>query len=233
MWTLRRRAVVRGVALAWLLLAWAARAFALNPALDINQYAHTTWRIRDGFFKGTINSIAQTPDGYLWLATEVGLAALRRRARSPMAAAARPTTALQQYSQSLGRARRDVVDWDRSRARQLEGRKAHPLRGAEGKLISRSSSRIVRARFGHVRFASTLDALRDSDRAVSSATVTTVVLAPVQLICTKTARPTSGSGRLAAATACGDGVLALRRFIRCRNKRMAFRVCQKTPMVPC
>ena len=49
------------------------RAFALNPALDVSQYAHTAWRIRDGFFKGAITSIAQTPDGYLWLGTEFGL----------------------------------------------------------------------------------------------------------------------------------------------------------------
>src|SRR5262249_47399160 len=48
-------------------------AFALNPALDVSQYAHFAWRYRDGFGKGTIQSIAQTPDGYLWLATNSGL----------------------------------------------------------------------------------------------------------------------------------------------------------------
>jgi len=48
-------------------------AFALNPALDVSQYAHTAWKISDGFFKGSINSMAQTPDGYLWLGTEFGL----------------------------------------------------------------------------------------------------------------------------------------------------------------
>jgi ligand-binding sensor domain-containing protein len=48
-------------------------AFALNPALDISQYAHTPWKIRDGFSKGTIVAIAQTQDGYLWLGTEFGL----------------------------------------------------------------------------------------------------------------------------------------------------------------
>jgi signal transduction histidine kinase/ligand-binding sensor domain-containing protein len=56
-----------------MLLACSPRAFALNPSLDINQYAHTAWTIREGFFKGTIYSIAQTPDGYLWLGTEFGL----------------------------------------------------------------------------------------------------------------------------------------------------------------
>jgi ligand-binding sensor domain-containing protein len=48
-------------------------AFALNPALDVSQYAHTAWKIRDGFAKGSIIAIAQTPDGYLWLGTAFGL----------------------------------------------------------------------------------------------------------------------------------------------------------------
>jgi hypothetical protein len=36
------------VALA-ILLACCSCAFALDPSLDINQYAHTAWKIRDGF----------------------------------------------------------------------------------------------------------------------------------------------------------------------------------------
>jgi ligand-binding sensor domain-containing protein len=56
-----------------ILLACCPCASALNPALDINQYAHTAWTVRDGFSKGYISSIAQTPDGYLWLGTEFGL----------------------------------------------------------------------------------------------------------------------------------------------------------------
>src|SRR5258708_35498065 len=62
-----------GAVLAGMLLAGSTCAFALNPALDISQYAHTSWKIRDGFARGAINSIAQTPDGYLWLGTEFGL----------------------------------------------------------------------------------------------------------------------------------------------------------------
>ena len=56
-----------------LLLASSAGAFALDPSLDVSQYAHTAWKIREGFTKGTIFSVAQTPDGYLWLGTEFGL----------------------------------------------------------------------------------------------------------------------------------------------------------------
>ena len=56
-----------------MLLAWSPRAHALDPSLDISQYAHTSWRVRDGAFAGSINAITQTPDGYLWLGTEFGL----------------------------------------------------------------------------------------------------------------------------------------------------------------
>src|ERR1044072_9762299 len=58
---------------ACVLLACCPDAFALNPKLDVSQYAHTSWKIRDGFPKGEVTSIAQTPDGYLWLGTESGL----------------------------------------------------------------------------------------------------------------------------------------------------------------
>jgi len=54
-------------------LACCACALALSPSLDVSQYAHTTWKIRDGFTKGIITSLAQTPDGYLWIGTELGL----------------------------------------------------------------------------------------------------------------------------------------------------------------
>ncbi len=55
------------------MLAWCACAGALNPSLDISQYGHTAWTIRDGFATGTAFAMAQTPDGYLWLATEFGM----------------------------------------------------------------------------------------------------------------------------------------------------------------
>ena len=46
---------------------------ALDPSLDVSQYAHTAWRVREGFTQGYIRSIAQTPDGYIWLGTGFGL----------------------------------------------------------------------------------------------------------------------------------------------------------------
>src|SRR6058998_4116368 len=68
-----RDAVTLGMLLVGMLLAGCPGAFALDPALEVSQYAHTAWKIRDGFTKGRITSIAQTPDGYLWLGTEFGL----------------------------------------------------------------------------------------------------------------------------------------------------------------
>jgi ligand-binding sensor domain-containing protein len=68
-----RHLVALQLAFASAVLAWSPSAFALNPALDVSQYAHTAWKMRDGFSKGVITSIAQTPDGYLWLGTEFGL----------------------------------------------------------------------------------------------------------------------------------------------------------------
>jgi signal transduction histidine kinase/ligand-binding sensor domain-containing protein len=48
-------------------------ALALDPSLDLSQYAHTAWLVREGFTQGYIRSIAQTPDGYIWLGTGFGL----------------------------------------------------------------------------------------------------------------------------------------------------------------
>jgi signal transduction histidine kinase/ligand-binding sensor domain-containing protein len=55
-------------------LLWGAQnALALDPTLEVNQYAHTAWRIRDGFFRGRIRDITQSADGYVWLASEFGV----------------------------------------------------------------------------------------------------------------------------------------------------------------
>src|SRR6266480_3234800 len=70
---LRLSIVAPAIVLAYLLMGSCPSAFGLNPAQDVSQYAHTSWKIRDGFFKGQITAIAQTPDGYLWLGTEFGL----------------------------------------------------------------------------------------------------------------------------------------------------------------
>jgi len=75
----------------WLLMLLASSvcAFALDPSLAVSQYAHTEWKIREGFTKGTIFSMAQTPEGYLWLGTEFGLLRLGWCPSHPVAVARR------------------------------------------------------------------------------------------------------------------------------------------------
>ena len=48
-------------------------AAGLDPAKALDQYAHESWHVADGLPQDNVVSIAQTPDGYLWLGTEEGL----------------------------------------------------------------------------------------------------------------------------------------------------------------
>src|SRR5689334_15837979 len=68
----RRHVIPHSILLACILLVCPS-VFALDPSLDINQYSHRAWTVREGFFKGEVSSIAQTPDGYIWLSTTFGL----------------------------------------------------------------------------------------------------------------------------------------------------------------
>ena len=62
------------VILLWLILCLCgSNCSASEGTLDVNQYAHTVWKVRDGFTQTSIKSVAQTPDGYLWLGTSFGL----------------------------------------------------------------------------------------------------------------------------------------------------------------
>lgn len=56
-------------ALAWMLMTW--RASALDPQKAITQFFHRAWGNAAGIEQ--VNSISQTPDGYLWIATINGL----------------------------------------------------------------------------------------------------------------------------------------------------------------
>ena len=44
-----------------------------NASGDVSQYGHAKWTLRDGGLRGYPRSIAQTRDGFLWLATDFGL----------------------------------------------------------------------------------------------------------------------------------------------------------------
>lgn len=56
----------------FLLLFLTGTASALDPHRQISQYAHTVWRVQDGFPHGP-HMITQTSDGYIWIAGASGL----------------------------------------------------------------------------------------------------------------------------------------------------------------
>jgi ligand-binding sensor domain-containing protein/signal transduction histidine kinase len=48
-------------------------AAALDPRKSIGQYVYDAWGTRDGLPVFSVNAVARTPDGYLWVGTEPGL----------------------------------------------------------------------------------------------------------------------------------------------------------------
>ncbi len=78
MWQARCAAVlnqlrIRGL-LAVLLIGVCARALALDPSLQPSQYVLDNWQIPEGLPQTSVQAIARTPDGYLWVGTQEGLA---------------------------------------------------------------------------------------------------------------------------------------------------------------
>jgi len=55
------------------LAAWPA-ARALDPSRKVTQAIHRVWSQEDGLPQDTVRALAQTPDGYLWIGTDEGLA---------------------------------------------------------------------------------------------------------------------------------------------------------------
>jgi signal transduction histidine kinase/ligand-binding sensor domain-containing protein len=57
-----------------LLCSLAAPAAALDPGTRLSQYGQDLWQVEQGLPQNSVQSIAQTRDGYLWLGTQEGLA---------------------------------------------------------------------------------------------------------------------------------------------------------------
>jgi signal transduction histidine kinase/ligand-binding sensor domain-containing protein/DNA-binding response OmpR family regulator len=49
------------------------QAFALDPQTFITQYNRAAWQVENGLPQNSVQAIAQTRDGYLWLGTQEGL----------------------------------------------------------------------------------------------------------------------------------------------------------------
>jgi ligand-binding sensor domain-containing protein len=55
------------------LFAIARPAHALDPHLAVSQYVFDNWQIQQGLPQNSVEGLARTPDGYLWLASHEGL----------------------------------------------------------------------------------------------------------------------------------------------------------------
>ena len=56
-----------------LLLACAPSAPALEPTTPLASYSRQSWVMENGLPQNTVQALAQTRDGFLWIGTEVGL----------------------------------------------------------------------------------------------------------------------------------------------------------------
>ncbi|WP_198173633.1 sensor histidine kinase [Lysobacter soli] len=61
------------VTVAGLIAGAIAPAWALDPTLAISGYGHRSWRGYEGLGSGPVGAMAQTSDGYMWLATPDGI----------------------------------------------------------------------------------------------------------------------------------------------------------------
>src|SRR4051812_43936159 len=61
------------VAVVALLAGLASPARALDPSKGLAECTVQAWHVRDGLPGAWVRSLAQTPDGYLWIATAAGL----------------------------------------------------------------------------------------------------------------------------------------------------------------
>ena len=57
-----------------LLVLCGGRALALDPHRELGQFSRQAWQTENGLPQNTVHSVIQTRDGYIWAATEEGLA---------------------------------------------------------------------------------------------------------------------------------------------------------------
>jgi len=56
-----------------LLVCCSLRGFALEPSTPLQNYGRQSWVMENGLPQNTVQAMAQTKDGFVWLGTEVGL----------------------------------------------------------------------------------------------------------------------------------------------------------------
>ena len=55
------------------LLVFSVSGLGLEPSTPLASYGRQSWGMENGLPQNTVQALAQTPDGFVWLATEVGL----------------------------------------------------------------------------------------------------------------------------------------------------------------
>src|SRR5580765_7720511 len=66
--------MARLVFCALLMLANGAAVMALDPNRALREFGRQVWLSENGLPQNTVQAIAQTPDGYIWIGTQEGLA---------------------------------------------------------------------------------------------------------------------------------------------------------------
>ncbi|MGH7996315.1 MAG: two-component regulator propeller domain-containing protein, partial [Opitutaceae bacterium] len=56
------------------MLFCATATWALDPNQNLRRYGYQSWQTESGLPQNTVHAIVQTRDGYMWFATEAGLA---------------------------------------------------------------------------------------------------------------------------------------------------------------
>jgi signal transduction histidine kinase/ligand-binding sensor domain-containing protein len=69
----KRRLFLKSIVCTALLATVCPASLPLDHSRKISQYGHSVWRIQDGYLPGPPEDIAQTKDGYIWIATDLGL----------------------------------------------------------------------------------------------------------------------------------------------------------------
>ncbi len=64
--------MLRSFATILVVVGVATEAHAQNR-IRLSQYAHSEWRVQDGYFSGSPQLITQTTDGYMWIGTSTGV----------------------------------------------------------------------------------------------------------------------------------------------------------------
>ena len=145
--------IVGCLVLVGMLLGSAPGAYALDPALDVSQYAHTAWTVRDGFSLGNIYAMAQTPDGLSLARHGIRIVSFRWRSHSSPGNHLQVSISLRRTSTPTRHPRWHSLDWDVCRPCNLEWRQADLAPGTWSHSLWHRCSRTGRERCGPARWA--------------------------------------------------------------------------------